>query len=61
MDAMDRYLLAKQLPATGKHCIGDIQPFTERLAEFGKQNRRAATERGLPPVVPPLPNAVPRS
>lgn len=59
-DAMDRYLLTTQLPAAGKLCTGDIQPFTEKLADFGKLRSKATPERGLPPVVPPLPHAVPR-
>ena len=60
-DAITGYLMTKELPATGKLCIGDVKPFTERLDDFGNQRRRSAPERELPPVVPPLPGAVPRS
>lgn len=60
-DAMDRYLLTRRLPATGKLCTGDAQPFTEKLDDFGDQRRKSGPERQLPPVVPPLPGALPRS
>ncbi|MFY9678523.1 alpha/beta hydrolase [Glutamicibacter protophormiae] len=60
-DAMDRYLLAKRLPATGTLCTGEVQPFTDKLEEFDNRRRKAAPERQLPPVVPPLPGALPRS
>lgn len=60
-DAMDRYLLTKRLPATGKLCTGDAQPFIEKLEDFENLRRRSAPERQLPPVVPPLPGALPRS
>ena len=60
-NAMDRYLLTKRLPATGTLCTGDVQPFTEKLEVFNEQRRKSAPERQLPPVVPPLPGALPRS
>ncbi|RBM00658.1 peptidase S33 family protein [Glutamicibacter soli] len=60
-NAMDRYLLTVQLPATGTLCTGDAQPFTEKLEDLNSQRRKAAPERQLPPVVPPLPGALPRS
>lgn len=60
--AMDRYLLTRRVPAAGTRCIGDQQPFTEKLEEdFENQHRRSAPPRELPPVVPPLPGALPRS
>ena len=60
--AVDSYLLTGELPAKGTVCEGDIQPFTVPLDEQGAQkNRRMAPDRGLPPVVPPIPGAVPRS
>ena len=56
------YLLTGQTPAAGTVCTGDVQPFTEPLgSEPGPQSRGAAPSRPLPPVVPPLPGAVPRS
>lgn len=59
--AVDAYLLQRKLPARGKTCTGDVQPFTVPLEEQGMQNmRRLAPEPSLPPVVPPLPGAVPR-
>ncbi|EMQ99726.1 alpha/beta hydrolase [Paeniglutamicibacter gangotriensis] len=60
-DAMDRYLLTKQVPAVGKLCAGDVQPFTEKLDDFGDQRRKSSPDRQLPPVVPPLPGALPRT
>ena len=60
--AVDSYLLKGKLPAKGTVCQGDVQPFTVPLDEQGSQkNRRMTTDRGLPPVVPPIPGAVPRS
>ena len=61
-DAVDAYLLTGATPAAGTVCTGDVQPFTEPLgSDEGPQSRRAAPARPLPPVVPPLPGAVPRS
>ncbi|NUU19147.1 alpha/beta fold hydrolase [Cellulomonas humilata] len=57
-DAVDTYLLRARTPAPGTVCTGDVQPFTVPL---GSAERRAAPERALPPVVPPLPGALPRS
>ena len=59
--AMDHYLLTKRLPALGELCLGDDQPFTYKLDDFGNQRRKAGPERELPPVVPPLPGALPRT
>ncbi len=58
---MDRYMLTKRLPAAGTLCTGEVQPFTDKLEEFDNRRRKAAPERQLPPVVPPLPGALPRS
>lgn len=61
-DAVDAYLLTGATPAAGTVCTGDVQPFTEPLGgEEDPQSRRSAPARPLPPVVPPLPGAVPRS
>ena len=61
-DAVDAYLLTGATPAAGTVCTGDVQPFTEPLVpDAGPQSRRAAPARPLPPVVPPLPGALPRS
>ncbi|GAA5228798.1 alpha/beta hydrolase [Paeniglutamicibacter antarcticus] len=60
-DSMDRYLLTKRLPASGKLCVGDEQPFTYKLDDSGEQRRKSGPERQLPPVVPPLPGALPRT
>ncbi|KQY46441.1 alpha/beta hydrolase [Cellulomonas sp. Root137] len=57
-DAVDTYLLRGRTPAAGTVCTGDVQPFTVPL---GTAERRAAPDRPLPPVVPPLPGALPRS
>ncbi|MGS0686817.1 alpha/beta hydrolase [Nakamurella sp. GG22] len=58
-DAMDRYLLTRKVPAAGKRCVGDAQPFSDPLES--PPQRRAQSGKQLPPVVPPLPGAVPRS
>ncbi|WP_421735559.1 alpha/beta hydrolase [Cellulomonas sp.] len=57
-DAVDTYLLRGRIPAAGTVCTGDVQPFT---VPPGTEQRRGAPERALPPVVPPLPGALPRS
>jgi len=60
--AVDTYLLTARTPAKGTVCTGDVQPFTEPLGtDPGARSRSAAPERSLPPVVPPLPGALPRS
>ncbi|MER7418035.1 alpha/beta hydrolase [Micromonospora peucetia] len=66
--AIDAYLLRGALPANGKVCVGDLQPFAE--LPKGAASRRAETSKGalatqgapgrgepkrLPPVVAPLP------
>ncbi|WP_433388383.1 alpha/beta hydrolase [Micromonospora sp. KLBMP9576] len=65
--AIDAYLLRGALPANGKVCVGDIQPFVDppaaasRRAESSKSalSAQGAPGRGepkrLPPVVAPLP------
>ncbi|MFI7517014.1 alpha/beta hydrolase [Micromonospora echinofusca] len=67
--AVDAYLLRGALPANGKVCVGDVQPFAELPAEPGATRRAEASKgalaaegapgRGepkrLPPVVAPLP------
>ena len=53
--AVDRYLLAGELPALGTWCVGDVQPFVEQPLA------RGTTPRALPPVVPPVPGGVPRT
>ncbi|MFG1891785.1 alpha/beta hydrolase [Micromonospora sp. NPDC049051] len=67
--AVDAYLLRGALPANGKVCVGDVQPFVELPAE-PEATRRAEASKGalaaegapgrgepkrLPPVVAPLP------
>ncbi|GIG38943.1 alpha/beta hydrolase [Cellulomonas phragmiteti] len=54
--AVDRYLLSGELPAEGATCVGDAQPFVEQ-----PQTRSAQEPRSLPPVVPPVPGATPRT
>ncbi len=59
--AIDAYLLSGKLPAKGTVCEGDVQPFTTPLDEQGARSKlRKAQESHLPPVVPPVPGAVPR-
>ena len=60
--AVDRYLLTAAIPAPRARCTGDVQPFTERLAHPGAPDARRSVpqQHPLPPVVPPLPGAVPR-
>lgn len=59
--AVDAYLLTGKLPAKGTVCKGDVQPFTTPLDEQeGMSKLRKAPESHLPPVVPPIPGAVPR-
>lgn len=60
-DTVDAYLLTGQVPAAGTVCVGDVQPFTEPLGAEPDQQSRRAPARPLPPVVPPLPGALPRS
>ncbi len=55
--AVGAYLLDGTLPAEGTVCVGDEQPFVGAAPDAG---RRAGPERALPPVVPPLPGALPR-
>ncbi|KAF0834721.1 alpha/beta hydrolase [Ornithinibacter aureus] len=56
---IDRYLLTSRIPPRNKTCHGDVQPFTEPLGT--EDMRRATPSRQLPPVVPPIPGAVPRT
>lgn len=64
--AVDTYLLTGKTPRAGKVCKGDQQPFTQPLdaegdgSSSGDQGLRTGTKRTLPPVVAPLPGAVPR-
>ena len=60
-NAVESYLLTRQLPRVGKICVGDVQPFTEPLEEE-PENRSLTPEKSsdLPPVVPPLPGSAPR-
>lgn len=60
--AIDRYLLTTKVPEVGTLCNTDFSAFTTPLA--GSNERRTApptTVPGLPPVVPPVPGALPRS
>jgi pimeloyl-ACP methyl ester carboxylesterase len=62
-DAVDAYLLSVRLPEPGTLCVGNDQPFTipiEAPPEPPQDQRRADVPDRLPPVVPPLPGAVPR-
>ena len=54
-DAIDRYLIGGELPAEGTQCTGDVQPFVDQPMSRGAQ------PRALPPVVPPVPGAEPRT
>ncbi|MFS0701521.1 alpha/beta hydrolase [Cellulomonas sp. 179-A 4D5 NHS] len=58
--AIDAYLLDGTLPAAGTLCVGDEQPFTTPL-DAPDSGARSAQQNGLPPVVPPVPGALPRS
>lgn len=57
--AVERYLMTKKVPAAGTTCVGDAQPFSDPIG--GVPERRAPGGKQLPPVVPPLPGATPRS
>ncbi|MGB3829243.1 MAG: alpha/beta hydrolase [Ornithinimicrobium sp.] len=74
--AIDTYLLTMKLPPEGKTCRSDFRPFSEpyyidgnaskgRMVTSDQIERDAEKEAGitreLPPVVPPMPGAVPRS
>jgi pimeloyl-ACP methyl ester carboxylesterase len=61
--AVDQYLLTVAVPEPDTLCTGDMQPFTDPLPVPGAPDAgaRSATPDRLPPVVPPLPGAVPRS
>lgn len=56
ISAVNSYLLAKELPAKGTTCVGDVQPFTTSLAGLTAQ---AASGNHRPPVLPVVP-ATPR-
>lgn len=56
--AVDRYLLTGKVPAEGTVCTGDLQPFP---AGDDSSRRPSSATTSLPPVVPPLPGAAPRS
>ncbi len=61
--AVETYLLTTAVPPVGAKCVGDVQPFTEPLQQEpfpGQQLRKGAAGRSLPPVVAPVPGAVPR-
>lgn len=57
--AVGRYLFSVTLPDRGIRCVGAEQPFTQPLGTSGQ--RRPGLTQQLPPVVPPLPGALPRS
>jgi pimeloyl-ACP methyl ester carboxylesterase len=62
-NAVDTYLLTTAVPAAGTTCIGDQQPFTvppDGLLLAGERLRKGVGGRSLPPVVAPVPGAVPR-
>ena len=61
-NAVDRYLLTTSVPAAGAKCVGDVQPFTEPIGQepFPEEELRQGSTRTLPPVVAPVPGAVPR-
>jgi hypothetical protein len=58
--AVDTYLLTRKVPAKGTLCVGDSQPFTEPLDSSGERSL-APKSSNLPPVVPPVPGATPRT
>jgi pimeloyl-ACP methyl ester carboxylesterase len=62
-DAIDTYLLTRTTPPAGTLCVGDDQPFTVPLEtpEGPDSGARSARSDRLPPVVPPVPGALPRS
>jgi pimeloyl-ACP methyl ester carboxylesterase len=55
--AITAYLVTRALPRAGTLCVGDVQPFTKPL---GARSGAPSTFSNLPPVVPPLPGALPR-
>ncbi len=57
---VDTYLLTRKVPAKGTLCVGDSQPFTEPLDSSGERSL-APNSSNLPPVVPPVPGATPRT
>ncbi|GAA2738445.1 alpha/beta hydrolase [Pedococcus aerophilus] len=62
-NAVDSYLIGVKVPAAGAKCVGDVQPFTEKIDQEPfpeEQLRSGASARSLPPVVAPVPGAVPR-
>lgn len=50
-DAVDRYLLSRKLPAKGKICVGDYQPFSEELEAESRSKRATSPERLEPRIV----------
>ncbi|MGL5865924.1 MAG: alpha/beta hydrolase [Dermatophilaceae bacterium] len=61
--AIERYLLARSLPAAGTQCVGDEQPFATPITDptgGGLGQGRPTDNLRLPPVVPPFPGAAPR-
>ncbi|MGC1208279.1 MAG: alpha/beta hydrolase, partial [Ornithinimicrobium sp.] len=74
--AVDTYLLTTKVPKAGTLCRSDFKPFTEPYFGEGSESSRdmvtpdeikqdadkaAGITRELPPVVPPLPGAIPRN
>ncbi|WP_029290387.1 alpha/beta hydrolase [Cellulomonas sp. HZM] len=65
--AVDAYLLSGKLPKNSKVCKGDDQPFvypegwsSANPSAAMKARGQAVTRQGLPPVVPPIPDVLPR-
>jgi pimeloyl-ACP methyl ester carboxylesterase len=52
--AIDSYLLTKALPAPGRHCHGDVQPFeTSPIDELGAVPPSGQQAPVVPPIAPP--------
>jgi hypothetical protein len=58
--AIDKYLLTGALPAKGKLCVGEYQPFTTPIPTDpdAPQASTLVASTGLPPVAKPLPPSV---
>ena len=55
-DAVDTYLLTKKVPAKGKLCVGDYQPFVEDLSDDDEESTEARVRQQVRiPIAPTRP------
>ena len=55
-DAVDTYLLTTKVPAKGKRCVGDYQPFVEDLVDDEEETSESRTRQQVRiPIAPARP------